>query len=1339
MQIRGVLGLVGVVGAVGVPAAVLAGGATSLTTTIALRGASSTVGIVLDPVRAILVGLVVLVATLVAGYVSENLRGQRGVARFLLLQVLLAVALVATIAAPSLLQLALAWTATTVATAGLVGHARSTTARAASRRVLLALLVGDLAVWAAVVVAVIATGTTDLDVPLGPVVPVLLVAAGLVRSAQVPAHRWLQETTEAPSPVSALLHAGVVNAVGVVALVAWPLVAGSTPARGLVLVAGAATVGVAWATGRVRPDVKGRLVSSTAAQMGYLAVVVGLGLPAAVLVHVVGHGLWKAALFLGAGSAVERVRRAGAAVAAPSSRARGAVATIAVLVVVAVGASPAPGEPLTASPASLLLLAAAALTSAVAAAAAYGGGGRGALVPTAAVVALGAAYVVVVRAAESALAAYLPVAAPAWGEPGALLSLVIVVVLSVLTVLAWRVDRTAAAGGRPSLVRRAAALTLPPRPLHRVRLRATPDAGPALGRDDVDATVALVSDVVAPLWPLHAFVASNPLAGMERLHVRDALEVAGSTWGSRAGIDADLFRLAIAEGAVDREALARVCASVAPGPDLLAASPLRTRAELVQALLVRADADPALVPAVAARLEEHGRWVRDAEPVRTPGERAAASDRRAADVDRRARDLVSMHAARSLGDPGWPGPQGIWDAVRSDDLDAHLGVRGARDLVVSWPADPVTALGQLASVVDAMGAEVVPVLTRLVARDPGFVAHLQWRRRVGIDVDHARIADLLAARLALDVVVARTAPEPSRAPAVDDELARSVAVLVEAMQLDLAATTDTVLLDLADLADAVILAGPEMLRLQVWEESYRVPLLDGIARQAEALVDADGERMRPAAQVITCIDVRSEPLRRALEARGPWETFGAAGFFGLPLRHVASSGSVSDRLPALLLPDREVAETGSCPSTGRALRSAEQAAHGPDHVAGAPFALADAAGWVAGPWAVLRTAAPRVADRLARGWRRLQQPRSSALELEAGDALPLGFTVDELVDRAQAFLAVIGLDRPAPLVVLLGHGAHVTNQPHVAAYDCGACGGNPGDVSARAMAQVLNDPRVRAGLADRGVVVPRETVFVGALHGTTDGTVDVLGGVPDASASLLAALLSDLREALRETTARGQSQRAADWAQARPEWGLARNAALVIGPRALTSRLDLDGRVFLHSYRHDLDTDGASLEFLLTAPMVVAQWINTQYWTSTVDPERFGAGDKTLHDVLCRDDFSASRLTGVMVGTRGDLRLGLPWQAVSQHAPVDGAWPALPHHEPLRLLVVVHATVEAIDSVLGRREEAARLVAGEWVALVAVDPSSGRLSRRDPQGGWVELEHSDEVGGRPHADEPASR
>jgi len=178
--------------------------------------------------------------------------------------------------------------------------------------------------------------------------------------------------------------------------------------------------------------------------------------------------------------------------------------------------------------------------------------------------------------------------------------------------------------------------------------------------------------------------------------------------------------------------------------------------------------------------------------------------------------------------------------------------------------------------------------------------------------------------------------------------------------------------------------------------------------------------------------------------------------------------------------------------------------------------------------------------------------------------------------------------------------------------------------------------------------------------------------------------------------------RSRDWAQVRPEWGLAGNHAFIAAPRERTRGLDLDGRVFLHDYRHDLDEGEATLELLLTAPVVVASWINLQYFGSTVDNRLFGAGDKVIHNV--------AGLLGVHEGNGGDLKNGLPFQSVH-----DGQdW----RHEPLRLAVIVEAPAESIDKVLAKHRHVSDLVANGWIDLFVMDKDGRITGWSDGRGGW---------------------
>jgi uncharacterized protein YbcC (UPF0753/DUF2309 family) len=171
--------------------------------------------------------------------------------------------------------------------------------------------------------------------------------------------------------------------------------------------------------------------------------------------------------------------------------------------------------------------------------------------------------------------------------------------------------------------------------------------------------------------------------------------------------------------------------------------------------------------------------------------------------------------------------------------------------------------------------------------------------------------------------------------------------------------------------------------------------------------------------------------------------------------------------------------------------------------------------------------------------------------------------------------------------------------------------------------------------------------------------------------------------------------RSRDWSQVRPEWGLANNAAFIAAPRERTKGLNLGGRVFLHNYDANLDTDKSTLELIMVAPMVVASWINLQYYGSTVNNRLFGSGNKVLHNVV--------GTFGVWQGNGGDLQSGLPLQSVH-----DGKrW----KHEPLRLNVFIEAERSAIESIIAKQPGVRELVDNGWVNLFAMEASGKQFWR----------------------------
>jgi uncharacterized protein YbcC (UPF0753/DUF2309 family) len=324
---------------------------------------------------------------------------------------------------------------------------------------------------------------------------------------------------------------------------------------------------------------------------------------------------------------------------------------------------------------------------------------------------------------------------------------------------------------------------------------------------------------------------------------------------------------------------------------------------------------------------------------------------------------------------------------------------------------------------------------------------------------------------------------------------------------------------------------------------------------------------------------------------------------------------------------------------------------------------------------------------------------------------------DKARTAATVLRAMSLADRFAPVVLLLGHGAQVTNNPHESAYHCGACGGHTGEVSARLLASLLNDPDTRAGLPAEGIDLPADTVFVAGLHNTTTDAVTLYeGDLPGPDAALgkvrawldRAGALARAERALRLPGTAGAESlptRASDWAEVRPEWGLAGCAAFIAAPRTVTKGADLGGRAFLHSYDWRADDGFGTLELILTAPVVVASWISLQYYGSTVAPEAFGGGNKLIHNVVGG--------IGVVQGNGGRLRPGLPWQSVH-----DGEAPV---HEPLRLSVMIEAPRDAISRVLADHPEVRALFDHGWLHLFALE--NGRVAARYRAGlSWAEAE-----------------
>lgn len=506
--------------------------------------------------------------------------------------------------------------------------------------------------------------------------------------------------------------------------------------------------------------------------------------------------------------------------------------------------------------------------------------------------------------------------------------------------------------------------------------------------------------------------------------------------------------------------------------------------------------------------------------------------------------------------------------------------------------------------------------------------------------------------------------------------------------------------------------------LEAWEKTYENQLMKLIFSKQPSAANKEETKL---AQFVFCIDVRSELFRRKLEQSGPFETFGAAGFFGLPIESCElGCDHGHNSLPVMFKPQFKIKESTS-ESEFRQYQHRSQAAHlfgnafkVMKHNLLSSLVLPE----LSGPWFGLLTLARSfVPRRTGSAFRKIKEiwVRKPEIELSlerihfSERELPIGFTDEEKVSLVRQSLKMMGLtDNFAPLVVICGHRSNSTNNPYASALDCGACGGASSGFNARVFAALCNLPKVRQTLAAEGISIPKDTVFIAVEHITSLDELHWLY-VPKLSKAAQAAF-DRIQETLPKVSHEANAERisqlpnisskhknlkaeverfAEDWSEVRPEWGLARNASIIIGERELTQDCNLEGRAFLHNYNWKKDENGALLANIIKGPGIVCQWINLQYYASTVAPHYYGSGNKTTQTVTGG--------IGVMQGNASDLLTGLPWQSVMQS---DKEF----YHAPIRLLVVIQAPKEYVERLLNQDSSFHQKVQNGWIRLAFIDP-----------------------------------
>lgn len=837
---------------------------------------------------------------------------------------------------------------------------------------------------------------------------------------------------------------------------------------------------------------------------------------------------------------------------------------------------------------------------------------------------------------------------------------------------------------------------------------ATCNSDPVPNRAALDRAISEACQRIAPLWPLKHFVAVNPFLGF-----------ADRSFHSTCAV---MHRVARVEMLMPREFYTRC----------LATGEIKDRD--IEGALLKTPANwrvPRTIAEIRAAIEcPQTQPEQHAAHVATVAEildALAGGDRNTSRVAFMVDEISKWCAAYfDDGASAWQlpsrdfAPYAAWRASMMHDRNPEvMGIRRFRAIVATLPVDPTETIRAIIERLRVPQRAVSEYLYQALLDISGWASYaryLVWNSELYGKSD-TTLLELLAIRVAWGYALF---------------LQRDDHAFISAWE---AAMRDAASIPL----DERLGDDPELcLRLvlqDAYERAYQRRIIERLS--LESVQPSSAVPTRKTLQAAFCIDVRSEVYRRALErTSADLSTLGFAGFFGYPIEYVPI-GHIRGgaQCPVLLTPKFTVREALQGESKAkedavfylRRLRRRVAKAWKSFKVSAISsfiyvetFGVSYASNLLSDNLRLTRTVSDPNTDGLDPSTIKRLEPQIDPGEL---GGRPTGFTAEQKLIMAENALRAMSMTGNfARVVMMVGHGSTTVNNPHATGLDCGACGGHTGEANARVAAMILNNAEVRSGLRTRGIDIPDDTWFIGCLHDTTTDEVTIFdrGEVPASHEEDLAAVRAWLQRAGSIARAERATRlglavdnsldnkiraRSRDWSQVRPEWGLAGNAAFIAAPRERTRKIDLGGRVFLHEYDWSKDSDFSVLELIMTAPMVVASWINLQYYGSTVNNRVFGSGNKALHNV--------TGVLGVIEGNAGDLRTGLPWQAV--HDGTDFV------HEPLRLSVFISAPIAAMNEVIAKHEGVRNLLDNRWIHLFAMDDRGQISYQYDRTLNWIEV------------------
>lgn len=769
-------------------------------------------------------------------------------------------------------------------------------------------------------------------------------------------------------------------------------------------------------------------------------------------------------------------------------------------------------------------------------------------------------------------------------------------------------------------------------------------------------SIQQASKVIGKTWPLYTFVASNPLSGYENTPFQEALSTAKKHFNANAFPAARLYRQAWLKGDIDAKIL----------EDLLKEN------------------------GFLESPEEYLRMIESQKRLETTNSNH--------DVDRIMAKWLSSFMDEGLAE--WDMPyksEGFYVAWRLLAIyDSEIGHTSLKEI----PKTSDEALEEILK--DYKQNDYASIFTFHLAALPGWTGYINHRVESGSDwhKDYPiSLKDYLAVRL--------WTSRKLNAPLLPEDSEETSHAFVPKLQY---------------------------IWLKAWEQSWQYELVKTLENESIATKLPVRDEL-PDAQMVFCIDTRSELIRRHIESKGNYETYGYAGFFGIAMDYEnLNDGIIRKSCPPIVSSAYKVSEITqenkgdkliAYKRKNEIFKFADYFLKRMKNMLPSAFGYVEGSGFYYGLSLLARTLMPgKIYGMKQRNTSHMEMIVQPQINKTIHEDVVYGIPIKEKVSIVKSAFDLMGWKQFAPLVLFVGHGSHSANNPFSSSLDCGACAASPGRHNARMIAKLANLSEVRQALAENySVIIPENTIFLGAEHNTT--TDDILlfdSEVPGSHKQLVQNLKKNLLKAQQTATQdrlgdRGNSissaqKKANDWGETRPEWGLAKNAGFIVGPRNLTKNTNLDGRCFLHSYDWELDPTGKILEGIMQGPMVVTQWINNHYYFSTVDNDTYGGGTKITHNITGK--------FGVVQGNGGDLKMGLPLQSLFRSDDVM-------YHQPLRLSVMIQAPIARVSEILLCNSNLKTLLDNEWIYLMIMDPEQqNEVFRYEKSMKWMSISNEKE-------------